>query len=117
MSDQQVFVELLVNRILLINLDGQVFAEFLKHLLKDLELHLVDSSKDLNRYSFVNWEHFLENGASVSSENPTGLLILTLLEVDAGESHQILIENLRALLFSKVEAVFPLSTLLQHVQA
>lgn len=115
MSDQQVFVELLVNRILLINLDGQIFAEFLEHLLKDLELHLMDSSKDLNRYSFVNWEHFLENGASVSGENSTGLLILTLFEINSGKSHQILVKDLRSLLFCKIEAVFPLSTLFKHV--
>jgi hypothetical protein len=117
MCNQEILVELLVNWVLLVYLNGQILTELLKHFLQNLELHLVDSSKDLNSDGFVHRKHFLEDRAPVSGDDSSSLLVLTLLEINSSESHQVLVENLRALLLCKVEAVFPLSTLLQHVQA
>ena len=75
----------------------------------------MDSSKNLNSNSFVDRKHFLEDGASVSSDDSGSLFVLILLKVNSGESHQVFIENLGTLLFSEVEAVLPLSALLEHV--
>jgi hypothetical protein len=75
----------------------------------------VNSGKNLNSNSFVDREHFLEDRASVSGDDSGSLFVLILLEVNSSKSHQVFIENLRALLFSEVEAVLPLSTLLKHV--
>ena len=77
----------------------------------------MDSGKNLNRDGFVDRKHFLEDRASVSSDDSSSLLVLTLLEINSSKSHQVLVEDLRALLLCEVEAVFPLSTLLEHVQA
>ena len=117
MCNQEILVELLINRVLLIHLDREVLTELLKHFLQNLELHLVNSGKNFNRDGFVDRKHFLENRASVSGDDSGSLLVLTLLEINSSESHQVLVENLRALLLCEVEAVFPLPTLLQHVQA
>jgi hypothetical protein len=115
MCNQEILVELLVNWVLLIYLNGEIFTELLKHFLQDLEFHLVDSSKNLNSNSFVDRKHFLEDRATVSGDDSGSLFVLILLEVNSGKSHQVFIENLRTLLFSQVEAVLPLSTLLEHV--
>jgi hypothetical protein len=117
MCNQEILVELLINGVLLIYLDREVLTELLKHFLQNLELHLVNSGKDLNSNCFVDRKHFLEDRASVSGDDSSSLLVLTLLEINSGKSHQVLVENLRALLLCEVEAVFPLSTLLEHIQA
>ena len=117
MSNQEVFVDFLIYRVLLIYLKGEVFAEFLEHFLKDLELHLMDSGQDLNSNGLVNREHLLMDWASVSCNNPSGFLVLSLLEEHAGEPHKVVVEYLRALFLGEVEAVLPLAPLLEHVQA
>ena len=79
-GNEQILVELLVNRVLLIYLKGKILAEFLQHLLQDLEFHLMDGSQYFNSNCLVNWKHFLKDGATVSGDNSSCLFILSLLK-------------------------------------
>ena len=74
------------------------------------------SGQNFNSDSLVHWKHFLQDWATVSGDDSSGLFVLSLLQVYSRESHQVLIEDLRALLLSQVEAVFPLASLLKHVK-
>ena len=77
----------------------------------------MDSGQDFNSDCLIHWKHLLQDWATVSGDDSSRLFVLSLLQVYSRESHQVLIEHLRALLLSQVEAVLPLASLLKHVKA
>ena len=80
MGNEQILVELLVNRVLLIYLKCKILAEFLQHLLQDLEFHLMHCGQYFNCDCLVHWEHFLKDGATVSGDDSSCLFVLSLLK-------------------------------------
>jgi len=109
MDNHQVFVELVIVGVL--SSCFKVLNQFLKHFSQNLHFNLIDGSKDLNCDCLVNGEHLGNGGNTEASEYSGSFLELTLLKVSLRESHQIGVEEIRALLFSESKTFFP-STLL-----
>ena len=116
MSDDKVSEEFNENWVLFVNLNLQVFNQFLKHVLQDSQFNIVIHGKDFDGDGLVNWKNLLDSWAIISNQNSCGLLKLTLRKIGFGEFHKVSVKYFSSLLVCKTEAFFPLTSLGKHFE-
>jgi hypothetical protein len=118
MSHHEVFHEFNENRIGFVsNHLFQVFNELLEHFSQDLKLNFIYCSKNFNSNCLVDGKHLLDCGCVVAGKDTGSFLKLSLLQESFGELHKVSVNKVLALLLSKAEALFPLSTTCEHLKS
>jgi hypothetical protein len=115
-GDQEVPVELLEDGRVGVNLQLQVLAELLEHVLEGLELNVVAGSEHLNSDSFVDGKDLLDSGAAEPGHHSSDLFELALFKVDLAVFHEVLVQDFLSLLLSETEALVPPSVVRKHLK-
>ena len=117
LSNHQVSVELDVDWVVPLNLLLQALNQLSEHFLEDAKLDDAVHQQNLHGNGLVNWQHLLNGWAVVSDQHSGSLLVLALLEMSLTVLHEVSVQHVLTLLFRQFEALVPVASLREHLQA
>ena len=117
MGDHQVPEELDVDRVVASHLLLEVLDQLGEHLFEHGQLDNVVDREHLNRDGLVDRQDLLDGWAIISDQDASSLFELTLLQVGLGELHEVRVQHLLSLLLGELEALLPLASLVEHLEA